>query len=213
MPSGASSHPIKQQDMILISFYHKSGGTTNKVPYEELVIQLWQDFPEAFSLRNHPEYPDASDVHKKLYNGPLKDEGLVLSLGNKVFRLTDKGVARAGEIASAIKSSVSPPVHPNEDKTRLSREVSNFIKHIKGSRAFVTWQAGEQDKLVDYDARVFFQFSTGTKVEDRKIKVNFAREAIQQAYDTGVDGADDLVQLSDFLITKFDGLLKGTTTQ
>jgi len=84
--------------MVLILFYHNSGRTTNKVPYEELVIQLWQDFPEVFSLRNHPEYPDASDVHKKLYHGPLKDEGLILSLSNKVFRLTDKGVARAGRL-------------------------------------------------------------------------------------------------------------------
>ncbi len=207
--SGASApQPLKQQDMILVSFYHVSGGTTNKVPYEELVIQLWKDFPESFSLRNHREYPDASDVHKKLYNGPLKDEGLITSLGNKVFRLTDKGVAHAAEVLASLQATPPMPAH---DKSRLSREEGNFIKHAQGSRAFATWKAGEQEKLVDYDARVFFQFSTGTKVEDRKLKVNFAREAIQRASDIGIEGADDLAALADFLVDNFEGLLKGAS--
>jgi len=207
--SGASApQPLKQQDMILVSFYHVSGGTTSKVPYEELVIQLWRDFPENFSLRNHPEHPDASDVHKKLYNGPLKDDGLIISLGNKVFRLTDKGVAHAAEVIDLIKAIPSVPAH---DKSRLSREESNFIKHAQGSRALATWKANQQEKLVDYDARVFFQFSTGTKVGDRKLKVNFAREAIQRASDIGIEGADDLAALADFLVDNFDGLLKGVS--
>lgn len=207
--SGASApQPLKQQDMILVSFYHVSGGTTSKVPYEELVIQLWRDFPENFSLRNHPEHPDASDVHKKLYNGPLKDDGLIISLGNKVFRLTDKGVAHAAEVIDSIKAIPSVPAH---DKSRLSREESNFIKHAQGSRALATWKANQQEKLVDYDARVFFQFSTGTKLGDRKLKVNFAREAIQRASDIGIEGADDLAALADFLVDNFDGLLKGVS--
>lgn len=32
---------FKQQEMILISFYRASEGTTTRVPYEELVLQLW----------------------------------------------------------------------------------------------------------------------------------------------------------------------------
>ncbi len=208
MSGVSTSQPLKQQDMILVSFYHVSGGTTNKVPYEELVIQLWRDFPENFSLRNHREYPDASDVHKKLYNGSLKDDGLIISLGNKVFRLTDKGIAQAAEVIASLKATPSVPAH---DKSRLSREEGNFIKHAQGSRAFATWKAGEQEKLVDYDARVFFQFSTGTKVGDRKLKVNFARESIQRASEIGIDGAEDLIALANFLVERFDGLLKGAS--
>lgn len=208
MPTVSPSQSLKQQDMILISFHHASGGTTNKVPYEELVIQLWKDFPENFSLRNHPEYPDASDVHKKLYNGPLKDEGLITSLGNKVFRLTDKGIAHAVEVIASLEAT---PTIPTRDKSRLSREESNFLKHAQGSRAFATWKAGEREKLVDYDARVFFQFSTGTKVEDRKLKVNFARESIERASGTGIEGAGDLAALAEFLIDNFDGLLRGAS--
>ena len=41
----------------------------------------WGDgrFPDRFSLRNHPEYPDASDQHKRLY-GPLKQAGYVAAV-------------------------------------------------------------------------------------------------------------------------------------
>ena len=200
-PSVRLTHP----DMILVSFYRVSDGSTNKVPYEELVLQLWRDFPEAFSLRNHPEHPDASDVHKKLYNGPLKVEGLVVSLGNKVFRLTDKGLARAREIKDIFEHS--EPVTAQE-KSRLSREETNFIKHAQSSRSWVDWRSGQSDKLVDYDARLFFQFSTGTKIDERKRKVRFAKEAITKARQIGIDGAHDLDQLADFLIENFDNLYK-----
>ena len=80
------ARPLTQSEMLLISFYRSSGGTTSKVPYEELVLQAWRDFPQTFSLRNHPEHPDASDMHKTLYQA-LKPQGLVIPLGNKIFRL------------------------------------------------------------------------------------------------------------------------------
>lgn len=202
---------LKQQDMILISFYRVSGASTNKVPYEELILQLWHDFPETFSLRNHPEHPDASDVHKKLYNGPLKDEGLIISLGNKVFRLTDKGIVRSSEILTASETTISTSQPTKQEKTRLGRDAISFIKHAKSSRAFATWLARDHHMMVDYDARVFFQFSTGTNLDDRRLKVNFAIEAIQNAKNIGIEGSDDLANLANFLIDRFGGLLKGTS--
>ena len=92
---------LTQPEMVLLSMYRVSHGTTQKIPYEELVLQAWRDYPEAFSLRNYPEYPDGSDIHKKLYNGFLKTDNLVLSLGDKNFRLTEKGVSRASELLSS----------------------------------------------------------------------------------------------------------------
>jgi len=204
MPDAVTAR-LTHPDMILISFLRISNGTTNKVPYEELVLQLWRDFPEAFSLRNHPEHPDASDVHKKLYNGPLKSDGLIVSLGNKVFRLTDKGLARAQEVKAGFEQSEPTTA---QEKSRLSREETNFVKHAQSSRALVAWRSGQSDKLVDYDARLFFQFSTGTKIDERKRKVRFAKEAIEKAHQIGIDGTHDLDQLANFLIENFDNLYK-----
>lgn len=174
MPATTKS-VFKQQEMLLISFHRAAAGTINRVPYEELVLQLWRDFPEAFSMRNHPEHPDASDAHKKLYNGPLKTEGLVVSLGNKVFRLTDKGVVQAAELVALWSGKKQSAL---QDKARLSRPEQEFLRHAQKSRALQTWKAGQPEKLVDYDARVFFQFSTSTKIDERRRKVNCARETL-----------------------------------
>ena len=196
---------LTQSDMVLIAFYRASKGTTNKVPYEELVLQAWRDFPEQFSLRNYPKYPDGSDIHKKLYNGPLKTESLVLSLGDKYFRLTSKGLEEAKKVVDALENV---PASPVEDKSRLGRDAEKFIKHGLQSRALTDWQAGKRDQLVDYDARMFFQFSTGTTIEERKRKAKDAKEAIEKARSIGIEGADDLKAVADFLTEKFDQLFK-----
>src|SRR5665811_1964919 len=77
-----SESNLTQSDMVLVSMARAAKGTTDRIPYEEIVLQAWRDFPQAFSLRSHPEHPDASDIHKKLYQ-TLKPAGLVASLGNK----------------------------------------------------------------------------------------------------------------------------------
>jgi hypothetical protein len=195
---------MTQPDMILVSMYRVSNGTINRIPYEDLVLQAWRDFPTAFSLRNHPEHPDASDVHKKLY-GTLKTSGSIVALGNKVFRLTDKGLERARALANALKAT---PASQVEDNTRLARDQRNFLDHAIRSRAYETWRNGQKNRLVDYDARVFFQFSIGTTPKDRRRKVDFAKEAIEKAHSVGVPEAGEIGSLADFLIEQFEGLLK-----
>jgi hypothetical protein len=188
--------------MVLISMARAAKGTTARVPYEELVLQAWRDFPQAFSLRNHPEHPDASDIHKRIYQ-TLKPAGLVVALGNKVFRLTDSGVAEARALLAAVEdrpSSVKP--------TRLARDEQVFVERALSSRAFATWQDGEPDRLIDYDARMFFQFSTGTAIAERQLRRKFAGDAIRKATIIGVDRADELRKLADFLLEKFGYLFE-----
>lgn len=196
---------LTQSDMVLVAFYRASRGTTNKVPYEELVLQAWRDFPQQFSLRNYPKYPDGSDIHKKLYNGPLKTESLVLSLGDKHFRLTSKGLEEAKKVVNRLEHI---PAGPAEDKSRLGRDAEKFIKHGLKSRALTDWQAGKRDQLVDYDARMFFQFSTGTSIEDRKRKVKDAKEAIEKACLIGIDDSNDLLEVANFLTENFKQLFQ-----
>jgi hypothetical protein len=204
MASSLQTRSLTQPEMVLVSFYRVAKGMTAKVPYEELVLQAWRDFPEAFSLRNHPEHPDASDIHKKLYQS-LKSTGLVVSLGNKVFRLTEKGLAQARDLIAEVEGQRPVPI---QEKLRLARDEQRFIEHALRSRAFTTWRATEKDKLVDYDARLFFQFSTGTAVAERKRKVEFAQEAITKAVAVGIDGAIDLDELATFLLQRFNELLQ-----
>lgn len=195
---------LTQADMVLIAFFRLSGGSTSKVPYEELVIQAWRDYPEAFSLRNHPEHPDASDIHKRLYQ-TLKSGGLIVSLGNKFFRLTDKGVAAGAALVAAVERAPAPS---EQERGRLSRTEQSFIQQAQGSRAFATWRAGQRDQLIDYDARMFFQFSTGTAVGERRRRRDAAKEALEKARRIGTPDATDLAQLANYLSEKFSALFE-----
>lgn len=197
---------LSRPDMILIAFYRVSKGSTARIPYEELVLQAWRDFPEAFSLRNHPEHPDASDIHKRIY-GTLKRAGYVVSLRNKMFRLTDKGIAAAEKLISDLErpTETSQP----ESKLRLRRDEQRFVEHAMKTDAFRVWLNGDKDRLVDYDARLFFQFSTGTALDERKNKVRFALDALEEAAKIGVPSSNQLLEFARYLSEAFSHLMEG----
>lgn len=195
---------LTQAQMVLLAMYRASGGSTTKVAYEELVLQAWRDYPEVFSLRNHPEHPDASDIHKRLYQ-TLKSDSLAVSLGNKFFRLTEKGLQTARNLISSPSTPVKQEIL-NKCSVRLSREEEAFIRHALNSRAYIAWTHGEAHQLVDYDARLFFRFSVSTSVNARTRLVRFARDAIDKAKQIGIEGADVLDAISEFLTSEFSEL-------
>jgi hypothetical protein len=73
---------LSHAEMILLAIHRVANGTTNRVPFESIVLQSWQDFPQEFSLNNHPEYPDSYVVSKRLYSD-LITKRLVVSLRNQ----------------------------------------------------------------------------------------------------------------------------------
>ena len=73
------------------------------------------------------------------------------------------------------------------------------------------FRRGSKEKgkdLIDYDARMFFQFSTGTPVKERKRKVENAREAIEKAVSLGTNNSTELNDLFIFLTSKFSQLFE-----
>ncbi|SRR5581483_402140 len=198
----ADGRELAQHEMVLLSFARAAGWSTKKVPYEELVLQAWRDYPHAFSLRNHPDHPDASDIHKRLYAN-LKAEGQIVSLGNKIFRLTDKGVGAAQALQAALDGVAAPGTGE-----RLGREEQMFLSQAARSRVFQAWKAGAGDDLIDYDAGVFFGFTTGTPPAERKRRVELAMGALAKARDLGEENASELHALGAFLAERFADLLK-----
>lgn len=201
---------FSQSEMVLLATYRASKSFGTRVPYEEIVLQVWKDFPETFSLNNHPEYPDSHPVIRRLSSDLLTNR-LVVSLRKQVYRLTEKGVEAAKELdaQSAVKNkdkiknkkSMSQVVH-------LNREQEDFLQYAARSRAFSTWKQGKGKDLIDYDARMFFQFSTGTPVKERKRKVENAREAIEKAVSLGTNDSTELNDLFMFLTSKFSQLFE-----
>jgi len=192
---------LSHADKILISFYKVSKGTTERVPYENIVLQAWQDFPSDFSLPNHPEYPDSYVINKRVYSNLITNR-LVVSLKNKTYRLSDKGLIEAEKIlglASTGDDSVD---------IQLNRDEKQFLDNALRSKTLAVWKKGNKQDLIDYDVRVFFQFSTGTPVKERNRRTETANEAIQKALLLNIPEAKELKELFDFLVRGFPQLFQ-----
>ncbi|MBI1793059.1 MAG: hypothetical protein HYR70_02560 [Chloroflexi bacterium] len=195
---------FSQAEMILLTIYRLSKALGNRVPFEEIVVQVWKDFPEHFSLNNHPEYPDSYPVSKRIYSD-LITERLVVSLRKQVYRLTDKGLDIAVKLAS--QSSAKSKEHA-ANVVQLNRSEDEFFQYAIKSRAFLAWKQGKGNDLIDYDARVFFQFSTGTPVRERKRKLENARDAVEKAVVLDIPDAKTLNDLFRFFTKKFPSLFE-----
>jgi len=130
MATKATSAVKTQGEKVLLAMYRASGANEESMPYADIVVQAWIDYPETFALDGYPEYPDASDIHKKLY-GYLKTNEFVESTGNKWFRLTGKGIEQARLLADD---------HPDANhqteiavEVDLTRPAAMFVRDILGA--------------------------------------------------------------------------------
>lgn len=198
------SDDISQAKMVLLAIYRVSQMVGNRIPFEDLVIQAWKDYPDQFSLRNHPEHPDSYRVYNRIYTTLITERWLV-SLRKQVYRLTDKGmgIARELESRSSVKDKEGT-AKPNN----LTRDEEEFFNHAVRSRALAAWKQNKKADLIDYDARLFFQFSTGTPVRERKRKLENARDAIEKAVTLGLPEAAALNDLFQFFTKKFPSLFE-----
>lgn len=172
-------------DRVLVSLAHAAAGTKDAVPYEEIVIESWRQFPERFSLRGHPEHPDSEDQNPALY-GRLVPSGLVVALGGKTFRLTDDGLAQARALDDALSGRDTGSM-----QAKLSRVEERLLKSALESDAFGKWQDRRADELVDFDARMFFGITATTSTEGRLTRVQAMLDMAKAADEAGhAEGAE-----------------------
>lgn len=195
---------LSHADKILISFYKVSNGTTERVPFEKIVLQAWQDFPVDFSLPNHSEYPDSYVISKRIYSDLITNR-FAVSLKNKTYRLSEKGLFEAQKILGLASKSRKDQ---NIIDIKLNRDEKQFLDNALKSKTFAVWKKGDKQDLIDYDVRVFFQFSTGTPIKERKRRVEAAEDAIQKAVKLKQPEIDELKKLFDFLTERFPQLFQ-----
>jgi len=193
---------LNKAEMTLIAMYRAGKASIEKLPYEEIVLCAWKEFPEAFSLRNYPDHPDASDVHKPLYS-VLIAKGLAVSLGNKVFRLTEAGLLRAERLVGVVSTQYRGV------SERLSRPEEMLFQHVLGTRAFENWKKKKDSgALVDYDARLFFQFGTSTSFAERKRRLSTVIATLEKAKKLKFADSEDLLALARVLAKRFSALFQ-----
>lgn len=188
-----SKRKLTVADRVLLALAHVASGTKAAVPYEEIVIESWKRFPDRFSLRGHPEHPDSEDQNPALY-GRLVPSGLVVALGDKTFRLTDDGLAKANALDAGLGGGTA-----DIRQRKLDRVQELLLKSALNSDAYRKWEDGRVQELVDFDARTLFGITPATKADERVARVQAMRGAAHAAKEAGHSEGVPVAELIDHL--------------
>lgn len=196
-----SSEPLSRNEKRLIVLHELSEVGRKTVKFEDLAVGLWKRFPSDFHLKGYPEFPD-SDLHRPLYN--FRMQGL-LEVKEKVFSLTDKGIAEAEK---AIKKSKG--VTPEALTHKLDRGDEKEIKRLQTTNAFHLFLDGHCEDIVDTDFYTFLGTTVRSSWSEFRGRMRTVEDAIASASSMDVDVrtktiAASLNELHKFLMMKFKG--------
>lgn len=149
-----------------------SKGTNKSLKYEDIVVSAFKKFGEDFHLRGYPEYPDSGDlVHKPLYE--FRKRGFV-EANNKVFSLTDRGIAYAEQLAGLVKGK------DVESNGRLSRFAEKEISRIETSEGFSIFLNGDLQRITDGDFYKYFGVTPKTPKNEFLGRLETVNSAIKE---------------------------------
>jgi hypothetical protein len=86
-------------DLILFILY--SSDKEGKATFEGLVKNCFENYPDVFSLKSNPQWPDTRKLDRPLRT--LRKKGLISGDPATFFALTKKGKKEAEEISKILK--------------------------------------------------------------------------------------------------------------
>lgn len=189
--------------MIVEALYRLMPDKPKVVTYEDIVVKAWQMYPDVFGLRGYSDkYPDASDIHKPLYN-TLKARGWVSSgpRGQKKFTLTASGWERAHAHYSSAAGAVVASGRP-------SRATKDEIEHLERATATALYIDGNTDEVLDTDFFDFYRTSVRAHPKDFEGRLAEVRVALKDAQRLGLASASKLSEVDAFLRERFSNVIE-----
>jgi hypothetical protein len=200
VPDALLSH---REFKIVEAIFRLSPERPKVVTYEDIVVKVWQLYPDEFGLRGYSDkYPDASDVHKPLYNA-LKSRGWVTTgaRGQKKFALTQLGWERAKAHFGALPTS-------EVASGRATRSAELEIRHLERTSAADLFLKGDHKEILDTDFYAFYRTSVRATPQEFEGRLNSVREAIAEAIEAKMPTATKLSELDQYLRSKFDEVIQ-----
>jgi DNA-binding PadR family transcriptional regulator len=164
--------------------------------YEDIVVGAFESWPKDFQLAGHPQYPDASDLHKPLYDR-LKKQGYVESSA-KQFRLTPKGF----QLAQRLEDPKAAP-----GARRLDRETRELVERLRTSDAVRIVATEQYPRLLDTHFHSFFRTSPRLTGGDFTSRLEATKFAVEEAAACGEPDAELLARTRAALLEKFDATI------
>ncbi|HKJ39346.1 MAG TPA: hypothetical protein VJ972_11260 [Anaerolineales bacterium] len=193
---------VTLNDLVVYSVYylHKQG---SEITSEDIISACYVLFPNRFSMRKYPQYPDSGIVSRRWSD--CKGKGYLRGSASKGFKLTAKGRRRAEKIekslgkpmkpvrvkkaASSPKGKVEKPAVPKKEAIHpeLKAHARKYIRSIQASDAYKYFQKDMLPNEFDFRSlllctmesppetltRNLEQFKEYTKMLERKDLLTF----------------------------------------
>mgnify|MGYP001612603217 CR=1 FL=1 len=167
---------LTRPEKILIYIYETTKGTQGKLRFEDIVVGLYKKYTNEFTLRGYPGYPDSEGVSKELYRESMKRSGLI-DHNNKIFSLTELGIARAEEI---LGSNSKLYQHKNSTTEKIPRFAINEINRIKSTEGFNLFSTGDRDSITDTDFFNYLGITPRTSKNDFLMRFKTLEKVLEQ---------------------------------
>jgi hypothetical protein len=199
----SSAEPLSDREWRIVeAMYRLMPDGPRTVTYEDIVVKAWELYPDMFGLRGYSDrYPDASDVHKPLYN-TLKSRGWVKTgpRGQKKFSLTPTAWERAHSLFSSRERR-------GDASGRAARATEEELRYLERTAAVGLYFEGKRDEILDTDFFAFYRTSVRAGAQEFEGRLSQVRLALEDAVAKQVPGASELLEVDAFLREEFAELI------
>jgi hypothetical protein len=149
---------------------------------EDLVVEAWRKYPDAFGLAGYPQYPDSNRIYAEIMGSkPLRGRGWIVKVQEKRYQLTE-----AGRLAAAgldVLDHGGPAARAD-----LNRGQTQLLSRLMSSRAVDKVRSGRTDNVVFSDACAFWGISPRSDAKTLAARLETVQgvvAAASQALDEG----------------------------
>lgn len=185
---------LTKKEKILYTIFKMYNKKSSFLKYEDILVNVFKNFPEDFQIRFYPEYPDTDTIRRALYQ--LIPEGYI-RISNRNCTLTKEGKNKSSAIANFIDGNII------KIDGRRDLNYNLEIKRLLNLEGFIMYLKGQMNKIIDQDFYEFYRASVRTKNLELLGKIHQMNILIDRVAEKNKNISKQLKEYSKFLQKKF----------
>ena len=172
---------LSKAEKLLVASGLLAADGKNPFGTEDLAVKAHERFPNDFSLKGYPHYPDNNAVLTQLMGkkAPLVVRGWLEKTGTKRYRLTAKGVHDLEELDSDQGTAAS---------IYVDRSLEDDLGRLLTSPAFELFRDGKEEEITFHQFCRFAGLSARDKWQKVSAKLATLEHNVAQAVKIGESG-------------------------
>jgi hypothetical protein len=148
---------------------------------EDLIVRAFQGYPNDFSLKGYPDFPDSNSVLTQVMGkkAPLIIRGWLEKTGTKQYRLTAKGLHDLSQLDEGLEATVG--VH-------VERELEDGLGRLLTSAAYEMFTSGQREEITFHQFCRFANLSARDRWQKVAGKLQSLEHLVVQASKIGEAG-------------------------